>query len=523
MTTLTTLLALLPLISASTFQLSIARSPTAHLAQLERRQLQNRGLDKRDTVQVSLTNALTQGLYFANISVGTPAQQLMVQIDTGSSDVWVPASGASVCSEPASQGGGCDGGSFDPSTSSTFLEVGQDEFNISYVDGTGSAGDYFQDTFSIGGATIQQFEMGLATSGTIGTGIMGIGYNNSEANVDTGNGTIYANLPFALVDQGLIPTEAYSLWLNDLESSTGSVLFGGIDTTKYQGELQSITVYPSRARRAVTSFSVAFTSLSATSSSGTDVLTPSDFAVAAILDSGTTITLLPDDVAAVVYEELGARYYSKLGATLVPCSLAQKNGSINYGFGGVDGPVIRVSVSELVLPLTLTNGQTPTFTNGQAACQLGIQPAGDLPVLLGDTFLRSAYVVYDLVNNRIALGQTNFNVTSSNIVPFASSGAPIPSASSAPNEAAVTQTATGIPRATAAGTATGADASATYNPTATGLNAASGFAATGTSTSTSTKKSAAGQGPEPFRWAAVVVGAVTVGLMGVGGGVFAML
>jgi hypothetical protein len=96
------------------------------------------------------------------------------------------------------------------------LNVGQDEFNISYVDGTGSAGDYFQDTFSIGGATISQFEMGLATSGTIGTGIMGIGYNNSEANVDTGNGTIYANLPFALVDQGLIPTEAYSLWLNDL-------------------------------------------------------------------------------------------------------------------------------------------------------------------------------------------------------------------------------------------------------------------------------------------------------------------
>ena len=45
---------------------------------------------------------------------------------------------------------------------------------------------------------------------------MGIGYNDSEANVDTGNGTVYANLPFALVDQGMIPTEAYSLWLNDL-------------------------------------------------------------------------------------------------------------------------------------------------------------------------------------------------------------------------------------------------------------------------------------------------------------------
>jgi hypothetical protein len=232
----------------------------------------------------------------------------------------------------------------------------------------------------------------------------------------------------------------------------------------------------------------------------------------------------------MIYAELGAKYYERLGATLVPCSLAQKNGTINYGFGGVGGPVIKVSVSELVMPLTLTNGQTPKFTNGQEACQLGIQPAGDLPVLLGDTFLRSAYVVYDLINNRIALGQTNFNVTSSNVVPFASSGAPIPSASSAPNEAAVTQTATGNPRATADATAAGAgsDATATYNPTATGLNAASGFAATSTSSSGSgsgSKKSpsAAGNGPEPFVWSRVVVGVVTLGMMGVGGGLFGLL
>lgn len=63
---------------------------------------------------------------------------------------------------------------------------------------------------------MSNFQMGLASDSSIGVGIMGIGYNDSEANVATGNGTVYANLPFALVDQGLIPSEAYSLWLNDL-------------------------------------------------------------------------------------------------------------------------------------------------------------------------------------------------------------------------------------------------------------------------------------------------------------------
>ena len=58
--------------------------------------------------------------------------------------------------------------------------------------------------------------MGIALDTTIGTGIMGIGYNTSEANIDTGNGTIYPNLPLAMVNQGLIKSAAYSLWLNDL-------------------------------------------------------------------------------------------------------------------------------------------------------------------------------------------------------------------------------------------------------------------------------------------------------------------
>jgi hypothetical protein len=180
-------------------------------------------------------------------------------------------------------------------------------------------------------------------------------------------------------------------------------------------------------------------------------------------------------------------------------------------------------MSQLVLPLVLENGQVPTYTNGQTACQLGIEAAGDLPVLFGDTFLRSAYVVYDLDNNRIALAQTDFNATGSNVVAFPSQGAPIPSATSASNEAQVTQTETGVPKVVNP-TATGAGGSATNNPDAAGLSAASGFAATSTSTSTSSSKKSAGvDGPRPFQYSTVIVGLITMLGMGIGGGVFAFL
>lgn len=58
--------------------------------------------------------------------------------------------------------------------------------------------------------------MGLATDTSISIGIMGIGYNSSEANIQTGNGTTYPNLPNVLVDAGLIKSNAYSLWLDNL-------------------------------------------------------------------------------------------------------------------------------------------------------------------------------------------------------------------------------------------------------------------------------------------------------------------
>jgi Eukaryotic aspartyl protease len=68
------------------------------------------------------------------------------------------------------------------------------------------------------GATVKNLQMGLATSTDIPYGLIGIAYSNSVANVFTGNGSAYPNLVDELVNQGVIPTQAYSLWLDDLRT-----------------------------------------------------------------------------------------------------------------------------------------------------------------------------------------------------------------------------------------------------------------------------------------------------------------
>jgi Eukaryotic aspartyl protease len=104
--TTTTLLSLLFALASAQLRLDVQKNFDAQDKQLKARQIARRGLSERaDSVLVGLTNDEVEGLYFANITVGTPGQTLGVQIDTGSSDVWVPSSTASICQDVRE--GGC--------------------------------------------------------------------------------------------------------------------------------------------------------------------------------------------------------------------------------------------------------------------------------------------------------------------------------------------------------------------------------------------------------------------------------
>lgn len=367
---------------------------------------------------------MQETLYFANVSIGTPAQNLRLHIDTGSSDLWVNTPSSALCKTKSQ----CSStGTYSANSSSTYSYV-QSNFNITYVDGSGATGDYVKDTVTIGSTSVTSQQFGIGYTSSSAEGILGIGYEINEVWAGRNNLSPYSNFPASLVSKGAIASNAYSLWLNDLAASTGTILFGGVDTSKFSGSLNTLPIQKESGYYA--EFLITLTGVTL----GTKTIA-ANAAVAVLLDSGTSLTYLPNSWTTSIYNLVGAQYDTSEGAAFVPCSLAQNDSTLDFTF---TSPTIRVPMNELVLEITATNGNSLTFTDGSRACLFGIAPAGSSTSVLGDTFLRSAYVVYDLDNNAISLAQTVFNATDSNVVEISSGINAVPSATSVSNPVSAT-------------------------------------------------------------------------------------
>jgi hypothetical protein len=121
------------------------------------------------------------------------------------------------------------------SESTSFNQEIQNGFNISYLDGSGAAGDYITDDITIGNETVRGQVLGLAHDVTLTTGIMGIGLaeNVASNSLRASDPFTYPTIIDQMYSQGLINRKAYSLYLDAKTSETGSVIFGGMDSDKW--------------------------------------------------------------------------------------------------------------------------------------------------------------------------------------------------------------------------------------------------------------------------------------------------
>ena len=410
---------------------------------------------RRQTVTETLDNEQT--LYFANVSIGTPAQNLRLHIDTGSSDTWANTKASQICTYRG-ENLCADSGTYQANSSSTYKYIASN-FNVSYVDGSGASGDYATDTLIIGEQSLTGFQFGIGYDSTSSEGILGIGYIADESQVNSDHQKPYSNLPQAMVDGGLIKSSAYSLWLDDLAAGTGSILFGGVDTGKFSGELQTLPVQ--KLNNEYSEFIIALSHMNLINGGKNTSLT-TGLPTAVILDSGSSLIYLPDDITTDIYNALQVQYSQKEEAPFASCGLANSDISLEFTFTTV---TISVPISELIINPnsdSTEDGSTSNPGNGGAGtdgvpigaessspsgsssnslCIFGIAPADGSTAVLGDTFLRSAYVVYDLTNNEISLAQTDFNSSTSHVSEIGTGIASVPDATpiASPVQAAVTQ------------------------------------------------------------------------------------
>ncbi|KAL8724170.1 MAG: hypothetical protein Q9181_006947 [Wetmoreana brouardii] len=484
-------------------------------------------LQRRGTINTPLDN-VDDLQYLANISIGTPPQPFIVQIDTGSSDLWIPSYQSDLC-----QLGDCSQtGEFDDASSSSFSSS-NDDFKISYGDGSRYLGYLVSDTVSIGEASLENAVFGLVfrsadvpgdEDGVSTNGVWGISFENSEAGAVIDGDRPYTGIVGLMKKEGLISRMAYSLWLNDPgttgkiskgNAAAGSILFGGVDSNKFDPPLIGLPIVPQSGSRQVVAMNVEFTSLTVNAGGKTSVL-QDDVVRSAILDSGTTGTILPLDLAKVFLDYFGAVTDPVIPQPLVACSLANADAQFVYQFGGTSGPKISVPVADLISP----HIEGLQFKDGSDACILGVIGADIDFLLLGDTFLRSAYVVYDLEGKQIALAQAKLNVSASDANVQEITGDTIPGVQTVVPSLSMprpSKTAAPIlgPQESAAQTITSFDGHLTEN--AGKASFTGGAQSTGSSKSRGAQSSASNQRIPSVAAAYTVCGAVSLGSLLFGG------
>ncbi|GJJ14503.1 hypothetical protein Clacol_008767 [Clathrus columnatus] len=269
------------------------------------------------------------------IYIGTPPQQFLVEIDTASSDLWVPSSS---CTSSI-----CDGKhKYDINRSSTgILQNGT--FNLVYADDSAVSGDIVTDTVTIAGikVTNQFFSPVTNLSQSVDDpreGILGLGYPAiSRLGQD----------PFinTAIKQGVIPNGEFAF---KVASKDSSLFIGGVDHSKFTGSIEFHSVLNETGFWQMGNASIVVGSKAVVSNFET------------IIDSGTSnIVGPPSDVA---------KLYSTIpNATLV---------DINNGWGGKLWPI---------LPENFNLGQTEAGSSSCVGAIAGLDVGlGDNVWLLGD-------------------------------------------------------------------------------------------------------------------------------------------
>ncbi|KAI9218875.1 aspartic peptidase domain-containing protein [Blastocladiella britannica] len=324
--------------------------------------------------------------YYAEISVGTPAQNFGVVMDTGSSNLWVPSTRCSSIACWLHR-------RYDASKSSTYVANGT-AFAIRY--GSGSLeGVISQDTVTVGDLQLTETEFGESTKEpgiafALGKfdGILGLGFDTIAVN--------HVVPPFyQMINQGLLNKPLFTFWFGDINKNKdngGELVFGDIDPEHHTGTIH----YAPVVRKGY--WEVRMDKL---------LIDGEEFEelgnATAAIDTGTSLIAAPTKVADAINARIGATK-SAFGQWTIDCSTLDSLPSIDFYFGGKAFPM---APTDYVLQVS----GSPIGGGGGTQCIsgfMGIEMPPQLGQLwiVGDVFLRRYFTVYDHGKARVGFADS---------------------------------------------------------------------------------------------------------------------
>lgn len=196
---------------------------------------------KRSTTEGSVSTSPEEydTEYLANIQIGTPAQTLPMDFDTGSSDLWVFSSETSSSSISGQA-------IYTPGKSSTASKMDGSTWKISYGDGSSSSGNVYTDLVTIGNLSVQSQAVETATqvsseftADSAMSGLVGLAFSSINTVSPKAQNTFFDNA---------MPKLSQPVFTADLKhDAEGSYNFGYIDSAAFTGDMFYVDLFNSSA------------------------------------------------------------------------------------------------------------------------------------------------------------------------------------------------------------------------------------------------------------------------------------